>query len=152
MAGEKQPLSIKDALMRETTLVIAPGISSTTLLERPKKGEPKIPPPPTVENALRAAMGNDYDKFSARVAGRIVTGHLRKGDVIVVAKETEPGRGYTLHGPLEITGELWNREANMGAGHVQTSTFFTEVAKLAHPMYPARRAEPENGYFELRHA
>ena len=157
MAGEKQPLSIKDALQSDRTIVIAANNLSTTLLERAKKGEKPIPPPPDVGVALRAAIGatsdEDFEKrFAARVAGRIRIGHLRKGDVLVVAKEPAPGQGYVLTGPVEISGEMWDKESNFGAGNVQTGPLFEAIAKLAHPMFCARRAEVENDYFELRHA
>lgn len=152
-----EQIDLKTALGRENTLVIAANRQATTLLERAKKGEKPIPPPPELEAALCGVLGcksDDLpDKCKARVAGKVVEGHIRKGDVIVIATEAGgPGTGYTLRGPIVIDGEMWDKEAKGGAGHVRTGPFFEAVSALSRPMFPQRRAEPENGYFELRHA
>jgi hypothetical protein len=165
--AEKEPLDIKTALGRDNTIVIAPNRMTATLVEAPKKGEARPPAPPDLDNALATALGCPLDhvsdrqgpdgktipgKCQAQIVGRILTGHLRKGDVIVVAKEMSPGGGYSLHGPVVIEGELWNRTAKMNAGDIHSAPFFEAIARLAHPMTCKRRSEPENGYFELGHA
>lgn len=144
-------LSLKDALLRENTVIVAPNRLSATLMNRPKKGEKPDPAPPDLEEAVRKVLGADADKMRASVVGRVYTGHLRKGDQIVIAKEAVPGKGYTLHGPIDVT-KHWDKTQRMGAGDISPKTFFAEVGALAHPMFASRRAEPENGYFELRHA
>lgn len=150
-------MDLKTALGRENTFIIAANRQATTLLERPKKGEKPPPAPAELEQALCSALGCKSeelaDKCKARVVGQVVEGHVRKGDVYIVATEASgPGNGYTLRGPIVIGGQMWNPEAKSGAGHIHTAPFYNEIARLAHPMFPARRAEPENGFFVLRHA
>lgn len=166
MAEQKEPLDIKTALGRENTIVIAPNRMTATLVTVPKAGEPRSAPPPDLNQALAQALGCpegeliDHEingkrvpgKCQAQIVGRILTGHLRRHDVIIVAREATPGNGYTLHGPIVIDGELWNRTAKMNAGDIHSAPFFEAIARLAHPMTCKRRSEPENGYFELGHA
>lgn len=152
-----EQMDLKTALGRENTFIVAANRQATTLLDRPKKGEKGQPPPPELEQALCSALGCKSEelaeKCKARVVGQVVEGHVRRGDVFVVATEASgPGNGYTLRGPVVIGGEMWNAEAKSGAGHIHTAPFYQQIARLAHPMFPARRAEPENGYFTLRHA
>lgn len=144
-------ISLKDALLRDNTVIIAPNHNSATLVNRPKKGEKPEPAPPGVDSAIREVLGSDADKCRATVVGRIYTAHLRKGDLVIVASEPEPGRGYKLRGPIDVT-KHWDKTARSGVGDVSPKLFFEEIGKLAHPLYPARRSEVENGYFELRHA
>ncbi len=144
-------ISLKDALLKDNTVIIAPNRLSTTLVNRPKKGEKPEPPPPDLDAAIREVLGNDADKIRATIVGRIYTSHLRKGDLVVVASESEPGKGYKLRGPIDVTRH-WDKTARQGVGDVSPKLFFEEVGKLAHPMFASRRTEVENGYFELRHA
>jgi hypothetical protein len=134
-------ITLKDALLREGTFVLAPEEAAS---------DPRL-----LKDALAKVVGGAPIK--ANIVPRLITGRMRKGDLIVVASAVFEGDAdsgavkYELRGPHNVS-DTWSPKAKMGAGDIEPKSFFNALAALAHPMVCARRAETENDFFQLRHA
>lgn len=134
--------AVTKALALASTIVMAPRF----MTEKDGRG---VHP---MDAVMQRAIGG-RDKCQAPIVPMIKHSRFRPGDLVVVCvpdpNATHSYKHAKLAGPLSIS-EHWDATAEGGAGAVNTNTFFAALAKLAAPLYCARRED--NGTFELRFA
>jgi len=109
--------------------------------------------PRLIDRALRKAIG-DERKLKANIVTRIYPARMRAGDLIVVAVPHSDfpfsDKHLRLQGPIEVS-RFWNASAE-GGGAASAPELISAVARAIAPYTIARRAEPENAFFEVRPA